>query len=279
MRKINKLFFLGLASLTILFACSKSTPAPKPIAGFTFTSSSTTAPSLVTFTNSSINASTFSWDFGDNSNSTLQNPTHTYNSGGSYIVKLIANGAGGVDSTKQTVTISNPTALQIKVLDNLGNAIVGASVKLYPSQTDYLNLTNQVLTTQITNSQGIVTFQPLNPTKYYWQAILDCKTNIFGSVTTTNNLLPNTTNTVQTVLNSTSVITLSNNSTNPYSVSLDGTIINSSMAGNSSISYPIPSGNHTIVVTQLSGYILLPTIKTYTINPSCGQTLTQSFPF
>jgi PKD repeat protein len=278
MRKINTLFFLGLVSLIFLIACSKSTPAPKPTAGFSFTSSSTTAPSLVTFTNISINASSFTWDFGDNSNSTMQNPTHTYNSGGSYVVKLIANGAGGVDSTKQTVTISNPTALQIKVIDNLGNPIVGATVKLYPSQLDYLNVTNQVLTTQLTNSQGIVTFQPLNPSKYYWNAYLDCKTNIFGSATTANNLVPNTINTVQTILNSTSILTLANNSTNPYSVSFDGSILNSSMAGNSSTSYPIPSGNHTIVVTQLNGYVLTPTVKTYSINPSCGQTLTQAFP-
>jgi len=36
--------------------------------------------------------------------------------------------------------------------------------------------------------------------------------------------------------------------------------------------------NHTIIVTQLSGYLFTPTIKTYSINSSCGQTTTLAFP-
>ena len=170
------------------------------------------------------------------------------------------------------------TALQIKVVDNLGNPVSGASVKLYSTQTDLTNGTNQVGTTQLTNASGITTFQPLIPGKFYWYANLDCKTNMFGSVTTTNDITANVTNSVTTVLASTSLITLKNNSANPYSISLDGTIINASLAGNSSIDYKIPSGNHTIITTQLSGYLLVPTIKTYTINPTCGQVLTQAFP-
>jgi hypothetical protein len=204
MRKINYLFFLGLAFSIVISACSKSSPTPAP--------------------------------------TILQ------------------------------------TALQIKVLDNLGNPVSGASVKLYSSQNDLTNGTNQNLTTQLTNSSGLVTFQPLIPTKYYWYANLDCKTNMFGSVTTTNNIIANTTNTATTVLASTSLLTLSNNSANPYSITFDGTIINTSLSGNSSIDYKIPSGNHTIVVTQLSGYLLVPTTKTYTINPICGQIITQIFP-
>lgn len=170
------------------------------------------------------------------------------------------------------------TALQIKVLDNLGNPVSGASVKLYSTQTDFNNGTNQTSVTQTTNSSGIVTFQALIPTRYYWYAYLDCKSNLFGSITTTNDLTANITNNVTTIIASTSTLTLKNNSANPYSISMDGAIINSSIAGNSSIDYKIPSGNHTIVVTQLSGYLLVPTIKTYTINPTCGQILIQAFP-
>lgn len=35
---------------------------------------------------------TYNWSFGDNSGSTLENPSHTYTSGGQYLVMLIVNG-------------------------------------------------------------------------------------------------------------------------------------------------------------------------------------------
>ena len=64
------------------------------------------APTNVTFTNTSSGATTFAWDFGDGGTSTLQNPTHTYNSNGSYTVKLVCTQTGGcgsgIDSLVQT---------------------------------------------------------------------------------------------------------------------------------------------------------------------------------
>lgn len=64
----------------------------------------------VTFTNSSTNASTYSWDFGDGSGSTIANPSHLYASSGAYQVKLVVGGPAGSgcsDSVIQTVVITN----------------------------------------------------------------------------------------------------------------------------------------------------------------------------
>lgn len=59
------------------------------------------------FTNTSLNASSYTWFFGDNMTSNQTNPIHLYpNNPNGYTVKLIATNANGcVDSTTQVVTI------------------------------------------------------------------------------------------------------------------------------------------------------------------------------
>ena len=72
----------------------------KPTAGFSASNNnSCTSPLLVSFNNTTTGAVTYSWDFGDGGTSTLANPTHTYNSPGSYTVTLIASNAGGCKDT------------------------------------------------------------------------------------------------------------------------------------------------------------------------------------
>ena len=55
------------------------------------------ASELVSFTNNTINASSFMWDFGDGATSNLVNPTHTFNSG-VYTITLCAKEGGCVDT-------------------------------------------------------------------------------------------------------------------------------------------------------------------------------------
>lgn len=65
------------------------------------------APSTVNFSDLSSGATTWKWDFGDGGNSTLQNPSHTYNNPGSYTVKLVCTQTGGCGSgTDSTVKTS-----------------------------------------------------------------------------------------------------------------------------------------------------------------------------
>ena len=54
------------------------------------------------FTNNSTNASSYSWDFGDGTHSTLSNPTKTF-AAGTYHVVLTATGGGGVDTCSATI--------------------------------------------------------------------------------------------------------------------------------------------------------------------------------
>ncbi len=70
----------------------------------------TAAPSgaSVQFDNDSNGATSYSWDFGDNSSSNEADPLHTYQADGDYTVVLIATNACGSDTVVQTVTIATP---------------------------------------------------------------------------------------------------------------------------------------------------------------------------
>ena len=63
----------------------------------------------VTFDNTSQKATTYSWDFGDGTNSTSESPSHFYSEVGDYTVKLSAyNADGEVNEMVQTVSIVEP---------------------------------------------------------------------------------------------------------------------------------------------------------------------------
>ncbi len=91
-----------LASILILAACSKG---PKPVVAFTFEPASALARDTVKFSNQTTDATSYSWNFGDDSTSTLEAPGHVYKSSGNYNVTLTATGAGGSKSASKAVTI------------------------------------------------------------------------------------------------------------------------------------------------------------------------------
>ncbi len=100
--------FVGL-----LAACAeKSTPPqPKPFALFSFAYSKPDKlpPVEVTFTNRSLNADTYSWNFGDGSaTSTEANPKYTYTKSGTFKVTLVATGKGGSTQAEQEVFVDVP---------------------------------------------------------------------------------------------------------------------------------------------------------------------------
>ena len=75
-----------------------------PAAGFTSAVNGATA----TFTNTSSNATSYTWNFGDGNTSNLQNPAHVYAGDGSYTVTLTAANACGPNTSTQTLVIVTP---------------------------------------------------------------------------------------------------------------------------------------------------------------------------
>lgn len=80
-------------------------PPPPPVASFTFTASGL----QVIFDNTSADFVTSTWNFGDGSTSTQNNPVHTYAAAGTFAVTLtVRNSIGQTDSSSQFVTVPPP---------------------------------------------------------------------------------------------------------------------------------------------------------------------------
>jgi hypothetical protein len=75
-----------------------------------------TGGNTVSFSCQSSNYSNVLWDFGDNSSSTVANPSHTYLSTGSYNVKLYSYNGNCIDSAFRQINII--TTGEVKISDN-----------------------------------------------------------------------------------------------------------------------------------------------------------------
>lgn len=83
-----------------------------PISDFYAGSTTTCNGTIAFFDQSSGNPTSWSWNFGDGGNSTLQNPVHTYSTGGTYTVTLTTTNAFGTNTKTKTnyITYSPGTA-------------------------------------------------------------------------------------------------------------------------------------------------------------------------
>ncbi|MCK0155824.1 PKD domain-containing protein [Cellulophaga sp. F20128] len=95
--KIAAFLFLSLTMVN----CSSDDAPLLPLADFQFLVEGT----QVTFNGTVENASTISWDFGDGTNSTEEDPVYAFSSAGVYQVVLTVNGANGTFSETKEVTI------------------------------------------------------------------------------------------------------------------------------------------------------------------------------
>lgn len=128
----SKWAFVFFGLFVFLGSCSKGdntpapAPTPAPVANFSY-SGAGLAPSTVSFTNQSTNATSYSWDFGDGGTSTSANPSHIFLQGGVYTVRLTATGSGGSNSVSKTINIQTPTSLKITNVKITGLPFVNSS--------------------------------------------------------------------------------------------------------------------------------------------------------
>ncbi|MEL7147149.1 MAG: PKD domain-containing protein [Bacteroidota bacterium] len=97
-------FAMGLVFL--IASCGGDDDGPEitaPTAAFDFVIGE---DGLVTFTDLSVGADSYEWDFGDmTGTSTMASPTYTYTASGTYTVTLTVTNAAGTDENSTTVTI------------------------------------------------------------------------------------------------------------------------------------------------------------------------------
>ncbi|HIA11629.1 MAG TPA: PKD domain-containing protein, partial [Flavobacteriales bacterium] len=127
------------------------TSCPAVIAAFIYAASALT----VDFTDLSVGADAWSWDFGDGINSSVQNASHSYAAAGTYDVCLTATNACSSDTTCFLVTLATVGLEEPNVLVNM---------QLYPNPTDGLvNIiipasVNEDITLVIYNAFGEIVF-------------------------------------------------------------------------------------------------------------------------
>ena len=97
----NFKFLMILAVAAIFFSgCAKD-----PLALFSADKDVVYVGDEVTFTNASVDADTYYWDFGDGKSSTEFSPKHTYEAAGTYTVYLHANTKKNASVASLTITV------------------------------------------------------------------------------------------------------------------------------------------------------------------------------
>ena len=106
MKRSTRLVLLAVIIAAFLSGCKKDPVLPS--ADFTFDPTEITIYDSVTFTNASIDADTYAWDFDDGNTSTEMDPKHVYKTAGVYTVILIATNADGDTEITKDVTVNEP---------------------------------------------------------------------------------------------------------------------------------------------------------------------------
>lgn len=110
MRKLTN-YLLGLVvmmALSTFVSCDKdkTDPIDPPTPSFT-AEVATDFSGTVTFTNTTIGADTYVWEFGDETGTSVEeNPVYSYNESGTYTVTLTAFNAGGENSVTSEISVA-----------------------------------------------------------------------------------------------------------------------------------------------------------------------------
>lgn len=113
---MKKHFFPILLSAISLASC-----AVKPVADFSVPTQKLVAPAEVTFTNNSLKADSYEWDFGDGSPvSTEAAPKHRYMHSGNYTVTLKAIKGSKTVIKKQMIQVTAPERCLVEIETDFG---------------------------------------------------------------------------------------------------------------------------------------------------------------
>lgn len=124
-----------------------------PIAGFTYIDNGNGS---VTFTNTSQNATSYSWDFGDGSTDNAFNPAHTYTMSGNYIVTLIASNTCNNTIFYDTINV---------IISNLSTSLFKPDIEVFPNPGNgllnikYHSVSGNLISIKVTNIAGEMVFK------------------------------------------------------------------------------------------------------------------------
>ncbi|TAD97463.1 MAG: PKD domain-containing protein [Bacteroidetes bacterium] len=99
-------YILAIFAMVSFFGCKKDTATPLPTVTFDAVGTAQVGKP-VTFTNKTIDATTYEWFVAGTSAGTTKDLTYTFTKSGDYEVKLTAKGDGGINSASKTITITD----------------------------------------------------------------------------------------------------------------------------------------------------------------------------
>ncbi len=175
---MKRIIYTLAGLLVLLTGCERY-----PDAGFYASQYTIEVGDVVRFHNTSYDAATCEWDFGDGTYTTIYSPSHAYTAPGTYSIMLTVWSPDGTsDMIYRTIRVSDPappppppapTVLEIEVLEYYDEyPIEGASVLLYGNYDDWYDEYNPIME-GFTDYQGIVVFENVAATDYYvdvWEA-------------------------------------------------------------------------------------------------------------
>jgi len=104
-----------------------------------------TVPLNVHFSDTSgNNPSSWAWDFGDGTTSSLQNPQHTYTVPGIYLVKLATSNSAGSNSIEKTIVAQGEPVLEISPISGKTGTIVTATGSFFIITPDLISDTELI---------------------------------------------------------------------------------------------------------------------------------------
>ena len=115
--KKTKIMLLAMLSIGMLSSCVQ-----EPDAIFSVTSEEFETDEVIEFTNESMNAEAYVWDFGDGTTTNQINPTHSYKYTGDYTISLSAVSKDMESNTTKTITIVpgfTPTIYEGESVDDI----------------------------------------------------------------------------------------------------------------------------------------------------------------
>jgi immune inhibitor A len=100
----------------------------QPLAAFTLNQTDLTV-ALTNTSKQGFGNLTYLWDFGDSSSSTVENPSHTYNTAGTYTITLVTTDSIGNEVTaNQVITVSSPIITATTSTTTTDNGSSGGSL-------------------------------------------------------------------------------------------------------------------------------------------------------
>ncbi|HOO99400.1 MAG TPA: PKD domain-containing protein [Bacteroidales bacterium] len=164
---MKKTFYTAVLLTFILVSCEDKMPE----AHFSIDAYEPEVGQPVLFNNSSKNADSFLWNFGDGLTSTEKHPEHIFTGSGFYTVTLTAYNDGMEDVAEMDIEIFIPTLLEVDVFEwneewTYDFPIPGASVWLFPTLSAWDSNVGHIAE-GYTDNDGVVVFSHLDEYRYY----------------------------------------------------------------------------------------------------------------